>query len=115
MFSLFTLFDDFGIVFDFHDNFMMRSLKLLRFRIHPIPLHGVIIALGNIVSTLVALSTEASRVICSGLMLAFPSIRSVTDTAKVTLVTHESGLVLSGIMLTMFYHGQISHDLLKLE
>ena len=111
----FILFNDFRISLDLHHNVMVRLLEFLGLKTGPVPLNCVVIALGNIVSTLVALSTKASRVIGSGLVVAFPGIWTLSATVKVALITHEGGLVLPGIMITLLNHFEVCHDLLNLE
>ena len=64
---------------------------------------------------MVTLSTKASGVTSSPNVLAFPGIAPVAATIEVALVTHEGRLVLSGVVLTLFHHVEIGHNLLNLE
>ena len=93
----------------------MRFLEFLSLRGGPVSLNCIVVALGNVVSSLVALSAKTSRVIGSRLVLAFPGIGTFSATVEVALITHEAGLVLPGIVITLFNHFEICHDLLNLE
>ena len=93
----------------------MCLLKFLGTLIRPVSLHRVIVAFGNVVSALIALSAETSRVMGPGPVLALPGKDTLATTVEVALVAHEGRLVLPGVVLTMFYHVEICHDLLNLE